>query len=279
MSRLFALAAFGLVAFAMPARADGPRFQFHKGETLTYHVVQTTRVTETVTDEKSDKSVVAECTTKIDLVRKWKVSDVDAKGIATLEVSIASMRWERKSGTEEDVFDSSKPDELNKREMAKHIGPVVAVLRIDPHGNVVEVKESKAGPAARFAADLPFKLILPDATPKTGDAWHRDYAIQLDPPHGTGESYAAEQTYTCHEPESGLLTVALSTRVKALPPVAADQIPLLPLMSGGTVHFHAPTGRYYAARLKTQAELKNHQGERSSYKFASTYVEDLVSEK
>jgi hypothetical protein len=279
MTRLFALAAFGLVALARPAWADGPRFQFHKGETLTYHLVQTTRITEAVPDEKTDKPIVAECTTKVDLVRKWKVADVDAKGIATLEMSIASMRWERKAGTDEDVFDSSKPDDLNKSEMAKHVGPVLAVLRIDPHGNVVEVKQSKAGPAAQFAGDLPFKLILPEAPPKTGDAWHRTYTIQLDPPHGTGEKYAAEQTYTCREPKGGLQTVGLTTRVKDLPAVAADQIPLLPLMPEGTVYFHAETGRYYAARLKTQADLKNHQGEGSFYKFASSYVEDLVSEK
>jgi len=279
MTRLLLLAAFGLIVYARPAWADGPRFQFHKGETLTYHLVQTTQITETVPDEKTDKPVVAECTTKMDLVRKWKVTEVDAKGVATFEMSIASMRWERKAGTDEDVFDSSRPDDLNKSEMARHIGPVLAVLRIDPLGNVVDVKESKAGPAARFAEDLPFKLILPVATPKSGDSWHRDYAIQLDPPHGTGEKYAAEQTYTCREPKSGLLTVGLTTRVKDLPAVAADQIPLLPIMPEGTVYFHVETGRYYAARLKTQAELKNHQGEGSSYKFASTYVEDLVSEK
>jgi hypothetical protein len=50
-------------------------------------------------------------------------------------------------------------------------------------------------------------------------------------------------------------------------------------MPEGTLFFHAPSGRYYGARLKTEKELKNHQGEGSKYRFVSTYVEDLVPAK
>jgi hypothetical protein len=277
MSRPFSLVA--LVVFTTAAAAEPPRFRFVKGETLGYHLVQTTNVVETVLDEKTNKPVETTVTTKVDLIRHWKVADVDAKGVATVEMSIASMRWERKAGKEEDVFDSTRPDDLNKSEMAKHVGPVLAVLRIDSQGAVVEVKESKVGPATRFAADLPFKLTLPNAEPKVGESWERPYTIQLDPPLGTGEKYAAVQKYTCQEPKGGFLTVSLTTQVKDPPAQAADQIPLLPLTQEGTVFFHTPSGRYYGARCKVERELKNHQGEGSSYKFTSTYVEDLVPAK
>jgi hypothetical protein len=278
MRRSVLVVALALAA-ATAAQAEAPRFRFHKGETLAYHLVHTTRITETIPDEKTNKPVEVEALTKVDLIRKWKVADVDAKGVATLEMSIASMRWERKAGTDEDLFDSTKPDDLNKSEMAKHIGPVLAVLRIDPLGRVVEVKESKVGPAARFATELPFKITLPDAGPKPGESWDRAYTIRLDPPLGTGEKYAAVQKYTCQEPKSGFLTVGLGTQIKDMPTQAADQIPLLPLTAEGTLFFHASSGRYYAARLKIEKELKDHQGEGSSYRFASTYVEDLVPER
>jgi hypothetical protein len=277
MSRLLALVP--LVVFAAVAAAEPPRFRFVKGETLAYHLVQTTNVVETVPDDKTNKPVETTVATKVDLVRHWKVADVDAKGVATVEMSIASMRWERKAGKVEDVFDSTKPDDLNKSEMAKHVGPVLAVLRIDSKGAVVEVKESNVGPATRFAADLPFKLTLPSAEPKVGDSWERPYTIQLDPPLGTGEKYAAVQKYTCLEPKGGFLTVGLTTQLKDPPAQAADQIPLLPLTQEGTIFFHAPSGRYSGARCKVERELKNHQGEGSSYKFTSTYVEDLVPAK
>lgn len=261
------------------ASGESPRFQFRKGETLSYHLVQTTRIVETVPDEKTNKPVVAESSTKVDLVRKWKVIEVDDKGVAALDMSIASMRWERKVGAEEDIFDSSKPDDLNKKEIAEHVGPVLATLRIDSYGRLVEVKESKVGPATRFGADLPFKLTLPASEPKPGEAWDRSYTIQLDPPLGTGEKYAAIQKYTCLEPKQGFLTVGMNTQIKDMPTQASEQIPLLSLIAEGTVYFHAATGRYYAARLKISRELKNHQGDGSSYKLDSTFVEDYMPEK
>ena len=277
MSRPLSLLVLVLVAGV--TAAEPPRFRFTKGETLAYRLIQTTNVTETVPDEKTNKPVETTVATKADLVRHWKVVDVDAAGIATVEMSIVSMRWERKAGTEEDEFDSSKPDDLNKSEMAKHVGPVLAVLRIDPQGKVVEVKESKVGPATRFSTELPFKLVLPDAELKVGESWERAYTIQLDPPFGTGEKYPTVQKYTCQEPKGGFLTVALSTHVKELPAQAADQIPLLPLTQEGVLFFHAATGRYYGARCKVERDLKNHQGEGSSYKFVSTYTEDFVPAK
>jgi hypothetical protein len=268
-----------LFALTGIASAEPPRFRFLKGETLAYRLVQTTNVTETVVDEKANKPVETKVVTKADVLRHWKVTDVDAAGTATVEMSIAAMRWERKAGTEEDVFDSSKPDDLNKSELAKHVGPVLAVLRVDAQGKVVEVKESKVGPAARFATELPFKLVLPDSEPKGGDSWTRSYTIQLDPPLGTGEKYAATQKYTCHEPKGGFLTVGIATEVKDPPGQAADQIPLLPMTQEGTLYFHTPSGRYYGARCKVERELKNHQGEGSSYRYASTYTEDFVPAK
>lgn len=277
MSRPLSLVALVLVASV--ASAEPPRFRFAKGETLSYRLVQTTNVTETVPDEKTARPVETTVATKADLVRRWKVVDVDAAGTATVEMSIASMRWERKAGTDEDVFDSSKPDDLNKSEMAKHVGPVLAVLRVDAQGKVVEVKESKVGPASRFATELPFKVVLPEAEPKAGESWDRAYTIQLDPPLGTGEKYAAVQKYTCLEPKGGFLTVGLTTQVTDPPAQAADQIPLLPLTQEGVLYFHAQSGRYYGARCKVERELKNHQGEGSTYKFVSTYTEDFVPAK
>lgn len=279
LTALTALTALAALACCTAARAGPPRFRFQKGENLDYHLVQTTRVTESVPDEKTNKPVETETTTKVDLVRRWKVAGVDDRGVATLEMSILSMRVERTAGDQEDVFDSSKPDDLNKGEMAKHIGPVLAVLKVDARGQLVEVTESKVAPPARFAAELPFKLTLPEAEPKPGDGWDRTYTIQLDPPHGTGEKYAAAQKYACREPKAGFLTVGLTTEVKDPPAEAAEQVPLLPLMPEGTLYFHAETGRYHAARLKVEKELKNHQGEGSTYKYVSTYVEDFVPGK
>lgn len=269
---------FSLVILSAPlAAAEAPRFRFAVGETLQYHVEQKTDVTETVMDEKAGKLVTRKTTTALDLVRQWKVTDTNIKGMTTLEMSIVRMRWEQKAGDgAPDVFDSTKPDDLNKGVMAKNVGPVLAVLIVMPTGSVAAVKESKVGPAHRFQADIPFKLAFsPDDTKET---WSRDYVIQLDPPHGTGEKYAAKQTYKPIEPKNGFLIYGLTTDIAEMPK-GAEQVPLLPLMPAGSLYFHPETGRYYGARLKIEKDLTNHAGEGTAYKYVSSYTEDLVPEK
>lgn len=259
---------------------DAVRFRFNKGEVLTYTIVQTTKATETTIDPKTSKPVTHEHVTRHTVVRKWKVVDFDIKGIATLEMSIAAMKWEQSlPNGETDVFDSSKPDDLNKSEMAKLIGPVLAVVRINPLGQLIEVRESKFGSKSRFEADLPFKIVLPPSDFKEGKTWDRTYTIKLDPPQGTGETYEATQKYTVKAPMNGFATIALNTIIKDVPAQVSDQIPLLPMLMDGEVCFHAATGRYQAARLKIKKELLNHQGEGTKYVFESAYSEDLKGEK
>ena len=80
--------------------------------------------------------------------------------------------------------------------------------------------------------ELPFKLVLPDAEPKPGDAWDRTYTIQLDPPLGTGEKYPAIQKYTCQEPKGGFLTVGADHRGEGPAGPGRRPDPALPLTPG-----------------------------------------------
>lgn len=270
-----------LAFVASAVHAEEPaRFKFEKGQVLTYTILQSTKAAETLIDEKTSQPTTQENMTKHTVVRRWKAVDVDDKGVATLEMTIASMKWERKLPTGEmDVFDSAKPDDLNKNEMAKLIGPVVAVLRVDSTGKVVEVKDSKFGTPNRFLIDLPFKITLPASGPKEGQTWDRNFTIKLDPPHGTGETYEATQKYTAKAPVNTFAAIGITTVIKELPAQASDQIPLLPMLLEGDVYFHEATGRYFAARLKLKKELLNHAGEGSKYVFESVYIEDLNQEK
>lgn len=276
MNRLSIIAISIITIVSTTAAAEPARFQFKKDDTLTYTIVQSTKAVETTIDEKTKAQVEQEHFTKHTVVRRWKVADVDPKGVATLEMSILSMKWERKlPNGEMDVFDSTKPDPNVKNELGNLIGPVVAVLRLDDAGKVVEVKESKFGPPSRFAIDLPFKIVLPPSGPVQGQTWDRGFTIKLDPPHGTGETYEATQKYTVKAPSNGLLVIGMSTTLKEPPTQAAEQIPLFPMLLEGDVYFHEATGKYSGARLKLKKELTNHAGEGSKYVYESTYAEDL----
>ncbi|MCE9531826.1 MAG: hypothetical protein K8T89_11985 [Planctomycetes bacterium] len=273
MIRLICLAL--LLSASTLARAEDARFKFQKDQILTYNVVQTTHIAETTIDDKTNKPVDQDYLTKHTVVRRWKVAEIDDKGIATLEMTIVSMKWEQKlPNGENDNFDSTKPDDLNKNEMSKLIGPVVAVVRIDANGTLVEVKESKFGSKSRFTADLPFKIILPAKDPMIGQTWDRTFSIKLDPPQGTGETYEATQKYTAKAPVDGVATIGVSTSIKDMPQ-ASEQIPLLPMLLDGDVYFNTATGQYQGSKMKLKKELMNHAGEGTKYLFESTYSEDL----
>ena len=165
-----------------------------------------------------------------------------------------------------------------REQLAKYVNQPLVILRVDGRGKVVEVKESKFGPASRYESEPPFVLTMPGENTK-GSTWERAYRITLEPPHGAGEKYDATQTYTYKALDGTLATVALTTALKTPPAAAAEQVPLLQMQPEGEIVFDLRTGTMRTARLRVDKEVKGHQGEGSSYRFQSTYTEEFVGSK
>lgn len=269
------VAAAGLGAAQPPAGPAPARFKWQPSQTITYKVTQSTVVTETTLDEKTEKPVTTEARTNLALVRKWLVKDVDPAGTATLEMVITEVKNEiRQPGGNVITRDSANPE--HAKEMAEFLNKPIVTIRIDAQGRLAEVKDAKSGSAARLHAELPFRLTLPDAGPSAGQAWDRTFAVKLDPPHGTGESHDFVQKYTCKEVKDGLAVVIVETLLKAPPKSIGEQIPLVPMLWAGEVYFNLTTGKYHAGRLKSKAELPNHLGAGTKFVYESTYAEDAL---
>ncbi|HTK77591.1 MAG TPA: hypothetical protein VL371_20165, partial [Gemmataceae bacterium] len=154
MSRCMSLSVLAVLSFAAAAPAQAPQFRWRTGQALTYKVSQTTTADETIGDKTQTT------TTQLDLVKRWQVTGVDVNGVATLQMTLASLRMETKTPSGEKLlFDSAKPAESTEAlrdDMSKYIGPPLTVVRLDARGQLVEVKESKFGPESRLESDLPF---------------------------------------------------------------------------------------------------------------------------
>jgi len=253
------------------------QFRWQQGQTLTYRVEHISSAAETATDSKSESK------TQLNLTKRWQVLEVDGAGVATLQLSLLALRLETtkpSGGTL--LYDSANPEKSDPHmaeELARLVGQPLAVLRVDIYGRVVEVKESKHGPASKFEAEPPFVVVLPNGAPAPEQSWQRPYKITLAPPQGTGDAYDAVQRYTCKSVAQGLATVTLTTTLKAMPESMLDRVPLLQLQPEGEVVFDTQSGRLLQARLKIEKELTGHQGQGSSYRFQSSYAEDLVVDK
>src|SRR5258708_7320333 len=91
--------------FATAFAQSPPRFRWQAGQTLDYRVEQVTTVSDTA-DGKTEMT-----STKLNLTKRWQVLGVDAAGIATLQLSLLTLRMEMgKAGQEPVVVDSEKVD-------------------------------------------------------------------------------------------------------------------------------------------------------------------------
>jgi hypothetical protein len=270
-----AILAAGLLATSAVAQTP-VRFVWRQGQTLTYRVDQTTSASDLVEGQKTETS------SKMTTIKRWQVLAVDATGVATLQLSVVSLRFEVKTPKDTTlIFDSTQPDQSDpqlREQLAKYVGSPLTVLRVDGMGRVVEVKESKQAPASRFESELPFVIQLPAAELQPGSTWQRAYQVTLEPPHGTGDKFEAVQKYACQKIDGASVTISVATAIKNLPSNQLDQVPLLEMQPEGEVVFDAATGRLHSAHLHIDKELKGLQGEGSSYRFQSTYTEQLIKE-
>jgi hypothetical protein len=277
MTRRWSLAVLTVCTLSGFARAEPPQFRWKSGQLLTYRVTQSTEAVETLKDQTLKTS------SKLDLVKRWQVTDVDASGTATLQMTLVRLRMENHPPSGEPLlFDSADPAKSHEQlrdEMGKYVGPPLTIVRIDVRGRLVAVKESKFGPESRLQSDLPFKMTLPDAPFAAGQKWERSYQIKLDPPQGTGESYDTNQTYTCKAVGNNLAQVRVVTALKAAPDAASDKLPLLPLLPEGDLFFDTANGMLKAVRYQFGQDLDEHRGEGSKYQFKTSYNEDLIESK
>lgn len=273
---LTAIAGLTLVASA-PAQSAAWRFQWQAGQMLTYRVEHVTSSTEEIAGKKTETKA------KLNHIKRWRVLEVDGKGVATLQLSLTALRLETTTPTGEvllfDSTDLAKSDPQMREQLSKFVGEPLAVLRVDGKGKVVEVRDNKHGSAARYESEPPFVLTLPEESPTEGQTWKRAYAVTLEPPHGSGEHYNAVQRYECQRIQWGSAILSLKTGLQPPPSTPLEQLPLLQAQPEGEVIFDLKAGRLQSARLSINKELKGHQGEGSRYRFQSSYKEELVESK
>ena len=217
---------------------------------------------------------------KLNQIKRWQVLAVDGAGVATVQLSLTALRLETTPPNGEVLlFDSADLDKSNpqmREQLSRYLNTPLAVLRLDPFGKVVEVKECKHGSAAKFESELPFVLLLPAAGLCVGQTWDRAYQVTLEPPQGTGEKYQALQKYQCKSLQGNLAVLGLTTTFTTQPEAVADQVPLLQSQPEGEIVFDLQTGCVRKLQLQINKELKDYQGPGSNYHFTCNYTQELL---
>jgi hypothetical protein len=266
----------GLLIMASFAAAQAPRFRWQTGQVLVYRTEHNTVASYVMGDSKSETK------TRVQSLKRWQVMDVDAAGVATLQMSLTALIFETTPSEGEPLsFDSAHPEKSNeqlRKQFSSYVGQPLAVIRVDGQGKAVEVKEARSGfaSAAKFESEPAFKLLLPAAELSNGLTWERAYQITLEPPQGTGEKYDAVQRYSCKGIADNLATVTLKTEVKNPPAAQDDQVPLWQMQPEGEMIFDMQVGRLQKATLQIDKEAKVEGG---STRFQSVYSEQYIGDR
>ena len=280
-------ALFFMLFLTLTAKAQEPmRFQWKAGSTITTNVAQKIDVDLITRDPESNQLVASESRTKLKLTKQWTIADVDKAGTATMSLRIIAFRQEierpgpldkdKKTTVEKIVVDSSTPE--GKTQTASYLNKPIVTVKLDSRGQVLDAK-SELGSVAQLTAELPFRIILPETTLKVGQSWTRKFALQLDPPMGTGEKYPATQVYKLNSWKPTEADYIVITDLNPRPKSESEYANLVPMLWSGSVTFNPSTGQMLMANLTAAAFLNDYQGKGTKFHYHSTYDENVVSAK
>lgn len=277
---MFRAACLVAALLCAPVTAEGPRFKFTPGETLTYSVEQTTTVTESTPAAGSVPAETATSKLDLKLTRRWAVKAVDAAGVATLELTVTAMKQDMtrtaKPGAEPDKFgvDSSTPE--GRKQLAPVMDKPVLVVKLDPTGALISADSPAGTGTGRVAAELPFRIVFPATVPGVNKPWTRPAVLTLDPPHGTGEKVALVQTCTLKGESAGHWVIGVTTAAKDEAKDPTAKLAVGPVLWAGDVFIDPAKGRYAGARLTVKREVEDAAGPGSKFVYESTYTEALA---
>ena len=235
------------------------KYKWNKGDVLYYRSVQDT------TGKMTAMGMERTTTQKQEFVQRWEVKDVTADGVATVDMSVVSVKTSMDQGTGvTGEFDSTKPAEEqfsgppNLRPMMETMGMLVgerSTVEVDAQGNVRKVegmnkvvekmlaKMGNANPivarnvrstmgdeAIRGNLELFFK-ILPEKPVKEGDTWTTTFQ-QSSPGMGGRMKIDSEWKHAGTETVNGASVVKLvnNMKVDVAPPKEGEESGLAPGM-------------------------------------------------
>ncbi len=253
------------------------KFTWKKGDELVYAVGQNTTVEELTPDEKAKKPKAVKTVTALKSRKKWTVTEVDAEGAATLELSIVSMKQDVTQTVDDgkpkvNRLDSADPDDAKAMPF---LGKAFLTAKIDARGKLLDAKSDAKAAIDRLQVELPFRLVLPEKAPAKDEKWDRQFEIKLPPPLGTGEKFPASQTFTFRGMKDDYAVFGFATKLKEDPTDPALWPGIVPTLWEGDLFFNTKTGQYHGAKLTAKRDVPNHQGDGTKFGYTSEYTEAL----
>ena len=238
-----------------------------------------TRVVHLATVETKIKGVAQSTKSRTVSTRLWKIRDVDAAGNITFDHSVERVEmWNSVEGRQEVHYDSADgmtpPAEFST--VAATVGKVLATIKIDPHGRILERNNAQA----QFNPGIGEVTIpFPNIPVKAGNTWSIPDELKLPLEDGTIKKIQTRQQYKLEKVEAGVATITLQTQV--LTPINEPKVQsqLVQRLQRGTIKFDLDAGRLIHKQLDMDQAVFGFNGEDSHMQYLARFTEEPVGEE
>lgn len=257
-------------SFAWPQESSHQlRYRFQAGQVLDFEIIQQTTVESTAMGQSSEASV------RNQSQRRWKILEVDAEGVATIEVTTLRLQMRSREGGKVIEYDSADPEKQPEefKTLKDVIGKPLSIVRVAPDGTVLDEKMlTQTDTATKMQADQILPL-LPEKPVATGYTWRRKFDIRLGQP---GKGFPARKSFTLASVKDGKATIQFKTTLLAPVSNPALEAQLIQHRPSGTIEFDVQRGLVVSQKQAIDDTVVGFLGPASAFSIKSTATERLV---
>lgn len=183
------------------------RHSFATGDVIQYEVANT----ETLEMLKGESAQTIENRTRS--MKRYVVTEVDAEGVATLELTIDDVRMSAAEADGNTIeFDSRTDDPSELPSVARTLGRPMARIRLRPSGEIVAVEDllSVGASSDQFERSNQHTLVqFPDEPIGVGERWKQPFSmrVQPDPQMPATVAIRLQRRYRIAAIETGVATI------------------------------------------------------------------------
>lgn len=247
------------------------KYKFAPGQTLRWNVEHLKNVRTTVQGTTQTVEMVTRS------VKVWRVTDVSADGVVTLENQVESVDLVQKQSGRAEVRYNSQTDAeapAGFEPFAMSIGQTLSVVKLDAQGQVIS-RESKWPGAAQSQSQL--TVPLPAKPIAVGHVWHLPNELSVTLKSGVVNKIKTRQRFKLSSVTDGIATIDVETQL--LTPVQDPEtlVHLIDLKTSGKVQFDIAEGRVIEQQLDSDDEAIGFSGNGSHMRSVSRFSEKWLS--
>lgn len=246
------------------------RYKLHQGEEIRTRVSQLATIETTISGSSQTTQMIS-LSTKL-----WRIKSVDAAGKITFEHVVEDVDMRNEMSGRQEVHYNSRTDKKappGYEDVAKSLNTPLAVVTIDPEGNVL-AREEKHRPAIDASGSV-LVMPLPKEAVAIGYVWMLPGEVTVPLEDGSVKTIQTRQRYELEEVKDGIATISVETQI--LTPVSNPKIrsQLIQRLWKGHIRFDIDAGRMVSQRTDLDERVLSFAGPESSMHYVARFTEEV----